>query len=132
MDVGRLKAIPLFESFSEDDLRKIAPFAEENSVGAGETLVREGDYSYDLMVIEEGKAEVRQGDEKLAELGPGDFFGEMGVLARERRNADVVADTPMRLISFKTYDVKRMERNLPEAVEKLREAVAQRRAADSG
>jgi CRP/FNR family transcriptional regulator, cyclic AMP receptor protein len=132
MDVGRLKAIPLFESFSEDDLRKIAPFAEENSVGAGETLVREGDYSYDLMVIEEGNAEVRQGDQKLAELGPGDFFGEMGVLARERRNADVVADTPMRLISFKTYDVKRMERNLPEAVEKLRDAVAQRRAADSG
>jgi CRP/FNR family transcriptional regulator, cyclic AMP receptor protein len=132
MDVGRLKAIPLFESFSEDDLRKIAPFAEENSVGAGETLVREGDYSYDLMVIEEGNAEVRQGDQKLAELGPGDFFGEMGVLARERRNADVVADTPMRLISFKTYDVKRMERSLPEAVEKLRDAVAQRRAADSG
>jgi len=132
MDVGRLKAIPLFESFSEDDLRKIAPFAEENSVGAGETLVREGDYSYDLMIIEEGKAEVRQGGQKLAERGPGDFFGEMGVLERHRRNADVVADSPMRLISFKTYDVKRMEKNLPEAVEKLREAVAQRSAADSG
>jgi len=131
MDVGRLKAIPLFESFSEDDLRKIAPFAEEHSVGAGETVVREGDYSYDLMIIEEGKAEVRHGDEKLAELGSGDFFGEMGVLARDRRNADVVAASPMRLISFKTYDVKRMEKSLPEAVEKLREAIAQRRAADT-
>jgi CRP/FNR family cyclic AMP-dependent transcriptional regulator len=132
MDVGRLKAIPLFESFSEDDLRKIAPFAEETSVGEGETLVREGDYSYDLLIIEEGKAEVRHGDEKLAELGPGDFFGEMGVLERDRRNADVVAASPMRLISFKTYDVKRMEKNLPEAVEQLRQAIAQRRAADSG
>jgi CRP/FNR family cyclic AMP-dependent transcriptional regulator len=127
MDVARLKAIPLFESFSEDDLRKIAPFAEENSVGEGETLVREGDYSYDLMIIEEGNAEVRHGGDKIAELGPGDFFGEMGVLERDRRNADVVAKSPMRLISLKTYDVKRMERSLPEAVEKLREAVTQRR-----
>jgi CRP-like cAMP-binding protein len=127
MDVSRLNAIPLFESFSQDDLRKIAPFAEEHSVGEGETLVREGDYSYDLMIIEEGKAEVRHGADKVADLGAGDFFGEMGVLERDRRNADVVAVAPMRLISFKTYDVKRMERNLPEAVDKLREAIAQRR-----
>ena len=127
MDVGRLKAIPLFQSFSEDDLRKIAPFAEEHSVGEGETLVREGDYSYDLQIIEEGKAEVSRGGEKIADLGPGDYFGEMGVLERGQRNADVVAKSPMRLISFKTYDVKRMEKNLPEAVEQLRQAVATRR-----
>lgn len=127
MDVARLKTIPLFESFSEDDLRKIAPFAEEHSVGEGDTVVREGDYSYDLMIIEEGNAEVRHDGTRIAELGPGDFFGEMGVLERGRRNADVAAKTPMRLITLKTYDVKRMERTLPEAVNKLREVVAQRR-----
>ena len=129
MDVARLKAIPLFQSFSEDDLRKIAPFAEEHSVGAGETVVREGDYAYDLMIIEEGEAEVRHGSEKLADLFPGDYFGEMGVLERELRNADVVARTPMRLISFKTYDVKRMEKSLPGVVDQLREAMVARRAA---
>ena len=127
MDVARLKTIPLFESFSEDDLRKIAPFAEEHSVGQGETVVRQGDFSYDLMIIEEGRAEVRHDGTRIAELGPGDFFGEMGVLERGRRNADVVAETPMRLITLKSYDVKRMERTLPEAVTKLREVVAQRR-----
>ena len=127
MDVARLKTIPLFQSFSEDELRKIAPFAEEHSVGQGETVVREGDYSDDLMIIEEGTAEVRHGGEKIAELGPGDFFGEMGILERDRRNADVVATSPMRLISLKSYDVKRMERTLPEAVTQLQEVVAQRR-----
>ena len=127
MDVARLKTIPLFQSFSEDDLRKIAPFAEEHSVGQGETVVREGDYSYDLQIIEEGTAEVRHGGEKIAELGPGDFFGEMGILERDRRNADVVATSPMRLISLKSYDVKRMERTLPGAVTQLQEVVAQRR-----
>jgi CRP/FNR family transcriptional regulator, cyclic AMP receptor protein len=127
MDVARLKTIPLFESFSEDDLRKIAPFAEEHSVGDGDTVVREGDYSYDLMIIEEGTAEVRHDGQRIAQLGPGDFFGEMGVLERGRRNADVVATAPMRLISLKSYDVKRMERTLPEAVTQLRDVVAQRR-----
>ena len=127
MDVARLKTIPLFASFSEDDLRKIAPFAEEHSVGEGEMVVREGDYSYDLMIIEEGQAEVRHDGRTIATLGPGDFFGEMGVLERHRRNADVAATKPMRLISLKTYDVKRMERNLPEAVDRLREAIAERR-----
>jgi len=129
MDVGRLKALPLFRSFSENDLRRIAPFAEEHSVGAGETIVREGDYAYDLMIIEEGEAEVRHGSEKLADLYPGDYFGEMGVLERELRNADVVAKTPMRLILFKTYDVKRMEKSLPGVVDQLREAMVSRRAA---
>jgi CRP-like cAMP-binding protein len=126
MDVGRLKAIPLFESFSEDDLRKIAPFAEEHSAGEGDTLVREGDYSYDLQIIEEGNVEVTRGGEHLADLGPGDYFGEMGVLERGMRNATVVAKSPVRTVTFKTYDVKRMEKNLPEAVEKLRQAVAER------
>jgi CRP-like cAMP-binding protein len=129
MDVARLKAIPLFQSFSEDELRKIAPFAEEHSVGAGETVVREGDYAYDLMIIEEGEAEVRHGSEKVADLGARDYFGEMGVLQRAMRNADVVAKSPMRLISFKTYDVKRMEKSLPGVVDQLREAMEARRAA---
>ena len=129
MDVARLKTIPLFASFSEDDLRKIAPFAEEHSVGADETIVREGDYSYDLMIIEEGSAEVHHDEQKIADLGPGDFFGEMGVLERDRRNADVVAASPMRLITLKSYDVKRMERTLPDAVEQLRDVIRQRRNA---
>jgi CRP-like cAMP-binding protein len=127
MDVARLKTLPLFQSFSGDDLRKIAPFAEEHSVGQGETIVRQGDYSYDLMIIEEGQAEVRHDGQKIAQLGPGDFSGEMGVLERDRRHADVIARSPMRLITLKSYDVKRMERTLPEAVEQLRAVVAQRR-----
>jgi CRP-like cAMP-binding protein len=81
------------------------------------------------MIIEEGSAEVRHDGQKIADLGPGDFFGEMGVLGRDRRNADVVAASPMRLITLKSYDVKRMERTLPDAVEQLRDVISQRRNA---
>ena len=59
----------------------------------GETLVREGDFSYELMAIEEGTATVKRGDQTIAELGPGDFFGEIGVLKNEMRDATVVAKT---------------------------------------
>ena len=92
MDTSRLKSLPLFESVSDEDLEKIAPFVSEVSVSEGKHLVDEGDYAYEFMAIEEGTAEVRRGDEKLAELGPGDFFGEMGLLGHDRRNATVVAD----------------------------------------
>jgi CRP-like cAMP-binding protein len=80
LDTNRLKALPLFESVSDEDLEKIAPFVSEVSVSEGKHLVEEGDYAYEFMAIEEGIAEVRRGDRILAELGPGDFFGEMGLI----------------------------------------------------
>ena len=77
MDASRLKSIPLFEEVGDEELDQIAPFAQEVSVPEGQVLVREGDFSYELMAIEEGEAEVTRGGEHLADLGPGDFFGEM-------------------------------------------------------
>ena len=60
----------------------IATFATEDSVPAGTTLTRWGDYSNEMVAIESGTADVIQGGSKVADLGPGDVFGEMGV--RER------------------------------------------------
>ena len=91
MDPGRLKNLPLFEGVSEEELSHIAPFVDETSVSEGARLVNEGDYSYQFMAIEEGTAEVVKGGEKLADLGPGDFFGEMGLMEKDRRSASVVA-----------------------------------------
>jgi len=125
MDKARLKAIPLFETLDDHDLGVIATFANETSVSADEVLVREGDFSYELIAIEEGTAEVRRGDETLATLGPGDYFGEVGVLRNEMRNATVVAATPMRLITLTTWELKRM-RKMPGVMEKLSETIAAR------
>ena len=127
MDPGRLKSLPLFRGVSEQDLRKIATLAAEVSVEQGKHLVNEGDYSYELMAIEEGTAEVLRGGERLAELGPGQFFGEIGLLERERRNATVVAKTPMRLITFTSWDLRRMEKTTPQALEEIRRVMAERR-----
>ncbi len=118
MDKARLKAIPLFTELADADLQKIATFANETSVSEGETLVREGDFSYELMAIEEGTAEVRRGEQSIAELGPGDFFGEIGVMQNEMRAATVVAKTPMRLITLTHWELKRM-RDMPGVMEAI-------------
>ncbi len=127
MDPNRLKSIPLFQTVPEEELREIAPFAQEVSVEEGRHLVREGDYSYELLAIEEGEAEVTRAGEHVADLGPGDFFGELGLLEKDRRNATVVAKTPMRLITLTGWDFKRMERTMPEAVARVRAVLEERR-----
>jgi CRP-like cAMP-binding protein len=125
MDKGRLKAIPLFENLGEQDLQTIATFANETSVSEGEVLVREGDFSYELLAIEEGSAEVRKGADTVATLGPGDFFGEIGWLRNELRNATIVATSPMRLVTLTTWELRRM-RKMPGVMEKIEEVIASR------
>lgn len=130
MDASRLKSIPLFEGVSDDELDQIAPFANEVLVEEDRELVREGDFSYEFMVIEEGEAEVSRHEEHLADLGPGDFFGEIGLLEKTLRSATVRAKTPMRVVTLTGWDLRRMERTIPEAVERVREVLEARRAAD--
>jgi CRP/FNR family transcriptional regulator, cyclic AMP receptor protein len=127
LDASRLKSIPLFAEVGDEELSQIAPFANEVSVEEGKVLLREGDFSYELMAIEEGSAEVTRGGEHVADLGPGDFFGEMGLLERTLRNATVTATSPMRLITLTGWDLKRVERAAPEAIERVRSALEQRR-----
>jgi CRP/FNR family transcriptional regulator, cyclic AMP receptor protein len=127
LDPSRLKKIPLFEKFSDDELRQIAPFAEETSAEPGSVLVREGDYSYQFVAIDEGTAKVTRDGETVAELGPGDFFGEIGVLEKELRTATVRATSPMRLIILSRWDLKRLERRDPSAFDQIRETMQQRR-----
>jgi CRP/FNR family cyclic AMP-dependent transcriptional regulator len=127
LDPSRLKDLPLFREVSEHELTEIAPFADEVTVQEGEELVKEGDFSYEFMAIEEGEADVFREGEKVATLGPGDYFGEMGLLERDRRNATVVAKAPMRLITLTGWDLKRMEKSMPQAVVKIRQTMEQRR-----
>ncbi len=127
MDPTRLKSIPLFEEVGEEELTQIAPFANEVSVEQGKVLVREGDFSYEFMAIEEGEAEVERNGQHVADLGPGEFFGEIGLLEKDRRTATVIAKTPMRLITLTGWDMKRLEKTIPEAVEKVRAVIEERR-----
>ena len=127
MDPARLKKIPVFADLSDEELGHIAALAAEVSVPESKELVREGDYSYDVLAIEEGTACVERAGERIGDVGPGDVVGEMGVLERSQRNATVVATSPMLLITLTSWDIRRLNKSAPRAVEHLREIVAQRR-----
>jgi CRP-like cAMP-binding protein len=126
MDAARLKTISVFSDLDDESLEAISKLAAEVSVPEGKELVREGDYSYDLIAIEEGTARVHHDDETVAELGPGDIVGEMGVLERAQRNASVTATSPMLLVTLTGWDVRKLRKQAPDAVERLRELVAAR------
>ena len=132
MDTARLKRIPVFADLDDESLANIAALAAEVSVPEGKELVREGDYSYDVLAIEEGTAAVSRGGETIAELGPGDVIGEMGVLERSQRNATVVATSSMVLMTLDRWDVKRLAKSAPSAVDHIKAVIEQRREAAQG
>jgi CRP/FNR family cyclic AMP-dependent transcriptional regulator len=124
MDPENLRAVPAFAELTEEDLRKIATFANEDSVPSGATLLREGDYSNEMIAIESGTADVLRDGDTVASIGPGDVIGELGVLEKELRNASVVATSPMRLIRLTNWDVKRLPRETRDRI--LSQAQAKR------
>ena len=127
MDASKLKSTPLFKDVPDDELAQISGFAQEVTVDEGRELVREGDFSYEFMLIEDGEAEVTRDGQHVADLGPGDFFGEMGLIEKTLRNATVTAKTDMKLVTLTGWDLKRMERHIPEATERVRATLEERR-----
>jgi CRP/FNR family transcriptional regulator, cyclic AMP receptor protein len=123
MDPNRLKAIPLFSHLSDEEAKRLAAFATETSAAEGQILMKQGDYAVELIVIEEGTADIIQDGKKIASLGPGDLIGEMALFNREPRNADVIATSPMRLLKLTHWEIRRMS---DETVERIREVVDQR------
>jgi CRP/FNR family transcriptional regulator, cyclic AMP receptor protein len=124
---NELDNVPLFQGLPDDVRQKFATWVSEVSVPEGKQLAEEGEYAYDLFIIKDGKAEVVQEGKTVAELGAGEFFGEMGVLEKAKRNATVVAKTPMTLLTLSSWDVKRLESKSPEAMKQLEDAIEQRR-----
>ena len=124
MDPNRLKQIPIFSHLSDEEAKRLAAFATETSVADGQILMKQGDYSTELIAIEEGTANVIQDGEKIASLKDGDLIGEMGLIERERRNADVIATSPMRVMKLTHWEIRRMSE---ETLDRIKEIVAKRR-----
>ncbi len=120
VEVSRLKEIPLFADVPDDSLKKIAPFAETEEFDEGRQIVEEGRAANHFYAIQEGTAEVERNGQQVAELGPGDVFGEQGLLEREQRSATVRASSRIRLIKIEHWELSRIKRDMPEAFEELR------------
>jgi CRP/FNR family transcriptional regulator, cyclic AMP receptor protein len=127
LDATQLKRIPLFSDASDDELRRVAIFAESREVPEGEVVLEEGGFSRELLAIEEGTAEVSREGEKLADLGPGDIFGEAGMLDDEMRSATVTATSRLKLISLRHFEVQRLKKDAPDVYRRIEDLVEQRK-----
>jgi CRP-like cAMP-binding protein len=126
VDASRLGVIPLFSSLSKKELEQVARWADEIDVPAGRELAREGSFAHEFFVIARGTAEVSQNGEAVNELGPGDFFGEIGLLETERRTASVVSTTPLTAIVMFQREFRELEHRHPEIADRLRAAIRAR------
>ncbi len=126
MDANRLTAIPIFSHLSDAEARRLATFATETSAAEGQILMKEGDYSVELIAIEEGTADVIQKGKTIASLKAGDLIGEMGLLEHRPRNADVIASSAMRLVKLTHWEIRRMSE---ETVQRIKATIDERRQA---
>jgi CRP/FNR family transcriptional regulator, cyclic AMP receptor protein len=131
VDSERLKNLPLFAELDDAERADVAACARELTVEAGTTLTTEGEHAYELFVIESGEAEVRKAGELIRSLGPGDAFGEIGLLATGTRTASIVATTPMKLVAIFAREFKQLETRMPQIAEELRASMRERVARTS-
>ena len=128
MDASQLKRIPLFADADEDELRQVAAFAESKEAPEGEVVLQEGGFSRELLAIEDGTAEVTRDGEHVADLGPGDIFGEAGMLDDEMRSATVTATSRLKLISMGHFEVQRLKKDAPDVYSRIEDLVEERKS----
>jgi len=100
----QLAAARLFEGVDAAGMDAIAAVAVEVSFASGHVIARQGDIGSGLFVITEGRARVSRDGRPLAELGPGDFFGELSVLDGRPRTAQVSAVEATTCLALSTWD----------------------------
>lgn len=125
-----LKKVPLFEECSKSDLAKIGRVADEIDLKEGKELIREGELARQFFVLTDGKADVRRNGRKVNALGPGDFFGEIGLVTDRLTSASVTTTTPARALVITRASFKTLLRDWPAIQLKVLSALAQRVAGD--
>jgi len=126
VDVSELRSIPLFAEVPDDKLLKVATFASLESAVEGKVIIREGGQANAFYAIEDGTVKVERDGEHVADLGPGDVFGEQALLEKSERSATVVATSSVRMIKIDHWEIPRMRKAMPEVVEELQRKVQER------
>jgi CRP/FNR family cyclic AMP-dependent transcriptional regulator len=98
MNHHAIPTVPLFADTRRRDHKELARLADTIDVEAHRMLARQGDVAREFFVILDGVAIASRDGCSIATLGPGDYFGEIGLLDGVRRTASVTAATPLELL----------------------------------
>jgi CRP-like cAMP-binding protein len=108
-DIPKLRAIPMFAHLDDDALERIGAVVTEFEAGAGHVLVQPGQEGSGLFILEEGSVVVELHNGTSVTLGPGEFFGELAILAPNvPRTARVRALTPVRCLAISRLEFSRV------------------------
>ena len=127
-----LESIPLFAGLAPQDRARAATVARQLEWDVGHVVVKEGEFAFDFYAIKQGTAEVRRGGQRIAVLGAGDFFGELGVVPPDaqhwsrRRSASVVVTAPTEAVAIAGDDFRRLAEDIPKLRDALQSAAAER------
>ena len=118
--VSTLKDVPLLSCLNQRELKRLAKNIREQTFSPGTTVVREGKMSgVGFYIVSDGEASVTIGGKEVARLGPGDYFGELGLLGRRERAATVTAVTPLTCQVMATWDLEELVMSSPGTAWKL-------------
>ena len=120
-----LSSIPMFRSCTTEQLDRLAALGAAVSATDAE-VVEEGDRGDDFFVITSGKGRVTRGGQEVAELGPGDYFGELSLFDPAPRNATVAAVGPMSLVSLSRDSFVQALDEMPQLRDTLLHGMARR------
>ena len=112
-----LSNIPLFEQLPVGAIGKINSKLEAVLLSAGKTIINKGDEADAMFLIEFGSVKVELEDPII--LGPGDFFGERGLLKNEPRNASITSVEEVKLLKLKKEDLKALMKEHAQLFEQL-------------
>jgi CRP/FNR family transcriptional regulator, cyclic AMP receptor protein len=114
-----LGSCPLFQDLSKRELSAILKSAHEVEHPAGIAVLEEGTDGVGFHLILEGKASVVTGGRRRAELGPGQYFGEMSLIDGLPRTATVTPITPMKTLTIASWDFAPMVDQNPSIARKM-------------
>jgi CRP-like cAMP-binding protein len=127
-----IRTIPLFADCTGHELERVASIADEVDLREGLRLTTENAPGHEFVIVIEGQADVRRGDEVINTIGPGEFVGEISLVTGQPRTATVVATSAVHALVIEGHAFQRLLEEAPDIREKVDRAVDERLPHDPG
>jgi CRP-like cAMP-binding protein len=126
VDADRILRQPLFASLRRDHAEEFVRYCEVRHFEPGHPVFTQGGLAAAFYVIESGQAEALADGTTLRQLGPGDWFGEIGIVQHTPRTATVTATSPLTVIVMTAFEFRRLEAEQPDIAATISHTMGER------
>jgi CRP/FNR family transcriptional regulator, cyclic AMP receptor protein len=122
--VDLLRKVPLFADLDNRELQEIAGSMKQRNFSTGQQIAVEGESGVGFFIIEDGGARVTVHGDEVRRLGPGDYFGEIALIAQSPRTATVTAESDLKTYGMTFWDFRPLVEDTPGIAWKLLQSFA--------